>query len=314
MRKFDRNAVFNVAVKALLFIVFFAAAFFSLMFLLYMPVVITLLLALGAGFAAVCVFSYLLRYTGFYYRYYAFVSGFLFKETQGKVYCPCCGKHFEHFEDLRFYEDQKHYNPEMFKKSRQDVICDCCRSAPRQRIIAKWAEQNIELLKASKILYFAPELSMMLWFKKNGIRVTTADLFDMRTDLKLDLTAIDLPDGSEDIIFCNHVLEHVSDYKVALSELRRVLKPGGRLIISFPINYDFDEVHEEKTGSAEERIRLFGQDDHLRVFGKDSRRILEEAGFEVSSIDLQDLPEKIVPVTGPADYDTNEIFCCVRGV
>lgn len=312
MRKYDRNAVFNIAVKAVLFIAFFAACFCILKFALNLATVISLVVALVIGFAAVCLFSYLLRYTGFYYRYYAFISGFLFRNKQGKVYCPCCGKHFEHFEDERFYDDLKHYNPLMFKKSRQDVICDCCRSAPRQRIIAKWAEQNVELLKSSKILYFAPELSMMLWFKKHGIKVTTADLFDKRTDLKLDLTKIDLPDGSEDIIFCNHVLEHVSDYKVALSELHRVLKAGGRLIISFPVNYEFDVVHEEKTGSAEERIRLFGQDDHLRVFGKDSRKILEDAGFEVGSIDIEGLPDEIVPVTGPADYDTNEIFCCVR--
>ena len=312
MRKYDRNAVFNIAVKAVLFIAFFAACFCILKFALNLATVISLIAALVIGFAAVCLFSYLLRYTGFYYRYYAFVSGFLFGNKQGKVYCPCCGKHFEHFEDERFYDDLKHYNPLMFKKSRQDVICDCCRSAPRQRIIAKWAEQNVDLLKSSKILYFAPELSMMLWFKKHGIKVTTADLFDKRTDLKLDLTKIDLPDGSENIVFCNHVLEHVSDYKVALSELHRVLKAGGRLIISFPINYEFDEVHEEKTGSSQERIKLFGQDDHLRVFGKDSRKILEDAGFEVGSIDLTGLPDEIVPVTGPADYDTNEIFCCVR--
>ena len=71
-------------------------------------------------------------------------------------------------------------------------------------------------------------------------------------------------------------------------------------------------MHEEKTGSGEERIRLFGQDDHLRVFGKDSRKILEGSGFAVESIDLSGFPQEIVPVTGPADYDTNEIFCCVR--
>ena len=299
MRKYDRNAVFNIAVKALLFIAFFTAAFCILKFAFNLATVISVIVGLICGLAAVFLFSYLLRYTGFYYSYYAFVSRFLFREKQGNVYCPCCGRHFEHFEDERFYDDLKHYNPEMFKKSRQDVICACCRSAPRQRIIAQWAEQNVDLLKSSKILYFAPELSMMLWFRKHGIRVTTADLFDKRTDLKLDLTAIDLPDGS-------------SDYKVALSELHRVLKEGGRLIISFPINYDFEEVHEEKTGSGEERIRLFGQDDHLRVFGKDSRKILEGSGFAVESIDLSGFPQEIVPVTGPADYDTNEIFCCVR--
>ena len=84
------------------------------------------------------------------------------------------------------------------------------------------------------------------------------------------------------------------------------------LIISFPIDYGSDKVREEDTGSVQERIRLFGQNDHLRVFGNDSRRILEEAGFKADAIDISKMPDEIVPVTGPADYDTNEIFCCIR--
>ena len=114
-----------------------------------------------------------------------------------------------------------------------------------------WAEQNVQLLEKSKILYFAPELSMSLWFRRHGIRVRTADLFDRRAELKLDITALDLPDASFDIIFCNHILEHVSDYKVALSELHRVIRKGGVLIISFPIDYGSDAVREEDTGSVQ---------------------------------------------------------------
>ena len=312
MRILDRNAIFNIVVKCVLFATVFAGVFCLLFFAFCLNVAISAVLAFILAFAAVFLFSCLLRYTRFYYGYYSFVSAFLFREKEGKVYCPCCGKHFAQFKDERYYTDEKHYNPALFSNSRQDVMCDFCRSAPRHRIIAEWAQKNISILKDSRILYFAPELSMMLWFKRHGIRVKTADLFDKRADLKLDLNSLDIPDESEDIVFCNHVLEHVPDYNVALSELHRILRNSGMLIICFPVDKESEDVREEATDSAEERIRLYGQYDHLRVFGKNSKKMLESAGFEVDTIDLADMPENIVPDEGPADYDTNEIFCCIR--
>ena len=312
MRKYDRNAVFNIVLKAVLFSAVFALVFCLLSLAAGLNALLSAVISAAAGLLAVLMFSFLLRYTAFYFSYYSFVSAFLFKDRQGKVFCPCCGKHFERFRDERYYADVRRFNPDMFSRERQDVICDFCRSAPRHRIIAEWAERNLELLRSSKILYFAPELSMMLWFRRHGIRVETADLFDKRADLKLDITALDLPDGSRDIVFCNHVLEHVSDYELALSELHRIIRKGGMLIISFPIDPELDEVREDTIGSVQERIRLFGQHDHLRVFGKNSREILARAGFETDTIDIAGLPDEILPVTGPADYDTNTIFCCIR--
>ncbi len=312
MRKYDRNAVFNIALKMLLFFVAFALCFCLLAVVFRIDYLIAAVISAIPATATILIFSYLLRYTGFYYAYYSFVSAFIHTSRQGRVYCPCCGKHFDQFKDERFYDDSTRFNPEMFSCSRQDVICDYCRSAPRHRIIAEWAGNSTELLRGSKILYFAPELSMMLWFRRHGIHVRTADLFDKRADLKLDLTDVDLPDESEDIVFCNHVLEHVSDHIAALSELHRIIRKDGILIISFPIDNDSEHIREERTGLAEERIRLFGQNDHLRVFGRDSRKMLEDAGFEVDTINVGDMPKCIVPVNGPADYDTNEIFICVK--
>ncbi|MCR5059892.1 MAG: methyltransferase domain-containing protein [Saccharofermentans sp.] len=312
MRKYDRNAVFNIVIKVILFALSFTGSFLLFTFPLKIRMLISALLSVIIALGVVFLFSILLRYTRFYYPYYSFVSKFIFRDKEGNVFCPCCSKYFDAFRDERFYADPKRFNPDMFSNARQDVICDFCRSAPRHRIIAEWAEDNISLLQSSKILYFAPELSMMLWFRKNRIRVKTADLYDPRTDLKLDITALDLPDGSEDIVFCNHILEHVSDYSKALSELHRVIRKGGRLIISFPIDPDTDIVREGNGCSVEERIRLFGQNDHLRVFGKNSGRLLEDAGFEVDVIDVNAMPENIMPVTGPADYDANVIFCCIR--
>lgn len=312
MRKYDRIAAFNIILKTVLFSVVFAGVFCLMVFGFVISFNFALPISAVLAVASVLEFSFLLRYTRFYFAYYSVVSTVLYREKTGRVYCPCCDKHFEHFMDERYYADEKNFNPLMFSKSRQDVICGFCRSAPRHRIIAEWAQKNIELLKGSKILYFAPELSMMLWFKRNGIKVRTADLFDKRADIKLDLTAIDLPDESEDIIFCNHVLEHVSDHNAALADLHRVLRKGGLLIISFPVDNSSESVREQDTGSAEERIRLFGQYDHLRVFGKDSQEMLEKAGFRVDTVKTGDMPADIVPANGPADYDTNEIFCCIR--
>lgn len=312
MRKYDTNAIFNICLKTVLFVVVSAGFFCLFRFLFGAPVIIAAVISLAAGLLAVMLFSFALRYTRFYYFYYSAVSMFLFREKTGEVYCPCCGKHFRQFRDERYYDDASRYNPAMFSKQRQAVICDFCRSAPRHRIIASWAEDNTDLLRSSKILYFAPELSMMLWFRRHGIKVITADLYDRRTDLRLDLTDIALPDGSEDIVFCNHVLEHVPDYSLALSELHRIIRKGGMLIISFPIDPGADDVREDTNASVEERIRLFGQNDHFRVFGMSSSKILEDAGFEVDTVSVGGLPDDIMPVTGPADYDTNTIFCCVK--
>ena len=231
------------------------------------------------------------------------------KETR-KYFCPCCNRDFVSFSDMKLYEDTERYDPSRFKKQRQDVFCPFCYSAPRQRILAYWANDNVSLLKSSKILYFAPEYSMMKWVRRNNVKLTTADLFDPKTDLKLDITAIDLPDDSFDMVICNHVLEHVSGYGKALSELHRVLKPGGKLIISFPIDPSLDTVLEKEADTAEERVKLFGQNDHVRVFGKDSEEIIASYGFSVSVIDAGSMPEKILPVTGPADYDSDKIFYC----
>jgi len=229
-----------------------------------------------------------------------------------KYFCPCCSRSLAGFTDMRYYDDDERFDPARFRKMRQDVICPFCYSAPRQRILACWADDNADLLRRSGILYFAPEYSMMKWFGRNKIKVTTADLYAVNVDLKLDITKIALPDASYDMVIANHVLEHVSSYADALSELHRILKPDGMMIISFPIDPDLDTVVEQEAGTAEERIRLFGQNDHVRMFGKDSAGLIGSFGFTVSVIGDTGLPESVMPVTGPADYDSNLIFLCRR--
>lgn len=54
-------------------------------------------------------------------------------------------------------------------------------------------------------------------------------------DLISDITAIPAPDASFDVIVCTEVLEHVFDPRAALKEFARLLKPGGRLVLTVPL-------------------------------------------------------------------------------
>ena len=230
-----------------------------------------------------------------------------------KLFCPCCGIRFRAFIGSDYREQPDYFNRARYEHTRQDVLCPNCRSLPRHRILALWCEKHTETLKQSKILYFAAEYSMMLWMKRNGIAFTTADLYN-KADLELDIQDTGLPEESYDMIICNHVLEHVEDFRLALREVHRILRPNGLLICSFPMDPKVELLDEEEEPlSAAERIKRFGQNDHRRVFGMEADQFLTEAGFSVEIIDGNTCPDEILPITGPADYDINRLFCCEKG-
>jgi ubiquinone/menaquinone biosynthesis C-methylase UbiE len=97
----------------------------------------------------------------------------------------------------------------------------------------------------------------------------------------MDVHSIPFPNDSFDVIFCNHVLEHVEDDLLACSEFNRVLKPGGWGILQSPV-YPLEKTLEDKTiTDPAERERLFGQRDHVRKFGKDYAERLRKSGLKI---------------------------------
>jgi len=140
----------------------------------------------------------------------------------------------------------------------------------------------------------------------------TADLY-AKADIKIDIQQTGLPDESYDVIVCNHVLEHVDNFRIALNEMYRILRTNGSFICSFPMDPKIEYLDEDPSvRTGEERIIRFGQKDHKRVFGMKAERFLEETGFIVKKIDGKYYPEEILPVVGPADYDINLLFHCIK--
>jgi ubiquinone/menaquinone biosynthesis C-methylase UbiE len=138
------------------------------------------------------------------------------------------------------------------------------------------------------LLDIAPSQALSPFIEKfKQVNRHTADLLVEGVDLLVDITNMpEVASNSYDILICSHVLEHVSDDKKALSELYRVLKPGGRGIIMVPINLVIEQIDEDpQVTDVAERWRRFGQYDHVRLYNKSGfvERV-ESAGFTVNQL------------------------------
>lgn len=213
-------------------------------------------------------------------------------------YCPLCASHIRKF--LALHRPYHKW-------------CPVCRSLQRPRL--GWLFLNSPAVGISRhplaLLHIAPEpaLASHLMTMSN-VDYLSADLFDPKAMVKMDITQIDYPDRSFDLIYCSHVLEHVSDDRKAMSEFWRVLKPGGKAIILVPI---LGQVTFEDASITDpvERERVFGQHDHVRSYGLDFVQRLELAGFQVIPIKPQDLAsqDEIERLGLPTD---ETIFFCIR--
>jgi SAM-dependent methyltransferase len=129
------------------------------------------------------------------------------------------------------------------------------------------------------------DLSKML--RSDFLRYLTGDLFSPLADIHFDLHHIPLEDNRFDVVFCNHVMEHVDDPLQCMRELFRVMKPGGWAIMQVPQDFSRETTYEDPSiTSPAEREKHFWQKDHVRLFGKDYPQWLEKAGFTVTEFDL----------------------------
>jgi SAM-dependent methyltransferase len=163
-----------------------------------------------------------------------------------------------------------------------------------------------------KVLHIAPEAVFEKLFKtKLGQGYLTADLFDPKAMVRMDITNIQYPDKSFDVIYCSHVLEHVPDDRLAMRELLRVLKDDGWAILLVPIVTDVTFEDPSITDPLE-REKIFGQADHVRNYGNDYKQRLRESGFFVEVIYPQDFLTENEIVRMGITKAAGEIYLCTR--
>lgn len=173
-------------------------------------------------------------------------------------------------------------------KPRQNALCPDCLTLERHRLMWLFLQNKTNFFNAPlKVLHVAPELCFIKRFDSlPNLEYITADLESPLAKVKMDLHDIPFEENTFDVTFCNHVMEHVENDIRCMRELHRVLKPGGWAIIQSPMDLTREVTYEDKNiTKPSEREKAFGQNDHLRVFGKDYRSRLEMGGFHVTEID-----------------------------
>ena len=171
---------------------------------------------------------------------------------------------------------------------RPHVLCPFCGSRERARMAWLFLKEHKVLRAGLRVLHVAPERCLREKLTVlPGVKYTAGDKFTPGYDypagtIDLDITAMPFADASFDLILCSHVLEHVPDDRTAMKELHRVLAPGGTAILMVPIALDRAATDEDPTVTdPQERIRRFGQFDHVRYYGRDYTDRLRAAGFTV---------------------------------
>jgi SAM-dependent methyltransferase len=173
---------------------------------------------------------------------------------------------------------------------RPERTCPVCRSDSRTRLAWLYLAREVHLLEAAvRVLHVAPEIGLYARLAASpSVDYEPGDLepalYPWAQRLRqIDLAALPFCDADFDVVIANHVLEHVADDARALSEIRRVLRPGGWAMLAVPIARALETTREDPAATTPEaRERAFGQGDHLRLYGRDYPARLARAGFQVA--------------------------------
>ena len=196
---------------------------------------------------------------------------------KGKTFTdPIDGKNFRNF------------LPYGYGKQRNNVLSPSTLSLERHRLLWLYLKNETNFFSANlKVLHFAPEQAFYKRFRMlSNLEYTTTDLNSPLADVKADICNLPFKDHEFDVILCNHVLEHIPDDTKAMQELYRILKPNGWGVFQIPQDLSREKTFEDHTITDRiERAKIFGQYDHVRVYGRDYFDKLRTIGFKVEEVD-----------------------------
>ncbi|WP_161604761.1 class I SAM-dependent methyltransferase [Roseiconus nitratireducens] len=190
-------------------------------------------------------------------------------------------------------------------KSRFDCRCPNCGAVERHRLAFMVAEK-LDGLDYSDVLHVAPEKELSNYLRSKATNYLSIDLYSQAM-ARMDITALELPDQSQSLIWISHVLEHVENDAAAIAEMSRVLRPGGTVIAQVPI-WRQSTYEDFSITDPNDRLEHFYQTDHVRLYGIDVVDRFCSRGFEAEVHRAQDFgPERLVR-HGLSFVSTNEVF------
>ena len=184
--------------------------------------------------------------------------------------------------------------------------CPRCGANDRDRHLRLYLQRTglSRQMTGARILHFAPEAPLEAWLGSHALATyVRADLFPARDGIvRMAMESIDAPDASFDWVIANHVLEHVADLPKCISEIARVLAPGGRAILQTPWCQGLARTIEDETVTDPvARLHLYGQDDHVRLFGRDV--CVQLSGQDLTATPLRHAD--VLPDIDPAEWGVN---------
>lgn len=194
----------------------------------------------------------------------------------------------KNFTDPIEEKSYRSFLPYGYGEQRNNVLAPGTLSLERHRLLWLYLKNETDFFTAKhKLLHFAPEQAFYKRFRQmKNLEYTTTDLYSPLADVKADIRNLPFEDNSYDVIFCNHVLEHIPDDTKAMQELYRVMKPGGWGIFQIPQDLKREKTFEDDSiTDRKQRAEIFGQYDHVRVYGRDYFDKLRSIGFTVEEVD-----------------------------
>lgn len=217
-----------------------------------------------------------------------------------RYFCPVCELKVRAFLPIPpFYAEQLARHGSSISSADSETCnaegysCPNCGAADRDRLYALYLSRRLGegATAGFRLLDIAPAAQLSALIRRNfPIEYRTADLHMQGVDDKIDLTHMDFyADASFDAFICSHVLEHVTEDRAAMSELFRILKPGGWGIAMVPISLGITDIFEDPTKTTEaERWKFFGQHDHVRLYSRSGFLMrLRQAGFRTHELGVE---------------------------
>lgn len=173
--------------------------------------------------------------------------------------------------------------------NKSNEVCPNCFSIPRYRLLLYFLNERMDFFnKYHKILEIGPNRSLQtLCLNNPNCEYISIDIRSPYAMIRMDAQNLKFDNEFFDVIFCISVLNFIEDDQKAISEIFRVLKPGGYAIVAAGIDKTMSDTVEY---DGPDPIKNFAR----RIYGRDIIKNLASVGFSVKRYDIfPSIPQEV---------------------